>query len=55
MNETVAGHQSTSAGSAPAREPVIEVRNLATYFGDRHILKDVSFDVLRGEIFVILG
>lgn len=55
MNETAAGHQSTSAESAPAREPVIEVRNLETYFGDRHILKDVSFDVLRGEIFVILG
>ncbi|OGL60028.1 MAG: ABC transporter ATP-binding protein [Candidatus Tectomicrobia bacterium RIFCSPLOWO2_12_FULL_69_37] len=55
MNETAAGRQGASAGAAPAGEPVIEVRNLETYFGDRHILKDVGFDILKGEIFVILG
>lgn len=34
---------------------IIEVRNLTAAFGDRVILRDLSFDVLRGEVFVILG
>ena len=33
----------------------IEVRNLQTYYGHRHILKNVSLDVRAGEIFVIMG
>ena len=33
----------------------IEVRNLQTYYGSRHILKNVSLDVRMGEIFVIMG
>ncbi|MBT3352943.1 MAG: ABC transporter ATP-binding protein [Nitrospinaceae bacterium] len=46
----------TPGGGAPnAEEVVIEVRNLDTYYGTRKILKDVSFDVHKGEIFVILG
>ena len=36
-------------------ERVIEVRELAMRFGARTIFRDVSFDVGRGEIFVILG
>ena len=36
-----------SAPAATPGEPVIEVRNLETYFGDRHILKDVGFDILK--------
>ncbi|MDA1001124.1 MAG: ABC transporter ATP-binding protein [bacterium] len=36
-------------------EKVIEVRNLETYYGERKILQDVSFDIYKGEIFVILG
>lgn len=36
-------------------EKVIEVRNLETYYGERKILRDVSFDIRKGEIFVILG
>lgn len=35
--------------------PVIEVRNLTCGYGDTVIIKDVSFDVKRGEVFVILG
>ncbi|MEK6711122.1 MAG: hypothetical protein AABZ64_11150 [Nitrospinota bacterium] len=50
MDETA-----SAAAPSPAGEPVIEVRRLETYYGDRHILKDVSFDIHRGEIFVILG
>lgn len=33
----------------------IEVRDLQTYYGHRHILKNVSLDVRLGEIFVIMG
>lgn len=36
-------------------EPVIRVENLTARFGDNTILKDVSFNVHKGEIFVILG
>jgi phospholipid/cholesterol/gamma-HCH transport system ATP-binding protein len=33
----------------------IEVRNLQTYYGARHILKNVSLEVRPREIFVIMG
>lgn len=36
-------------------EPVIRVRGLRAAFDGRTILEDVSFDVRRGEVFVILG
>lgn len=35
--------------------PAIEVRNLTVGYDTRVILKDVSFSVQRGEVFVILG
>lgn len=38
-----------------ADEPVIMVKNLTASYGDAVILKDISFTVKRGEIFVILG
>ena len=36
-------------------DPVIEVRNLVERCGEQLVLNDVTFDVPRGEIFVILG
>ncbi|MPM57476.1 putative ribonucleotide transport ATP-binding protein mkl [bioreactor metagenome] len=36
-------------------EAIIRVRDLKVQYGDRVILKDVNFDVKRGEIFVIVG
>lgn len=36
-------------------ETFIEVRDLQTYYGPRHILKGVSLEVRAGEIFVIMG
>lgn len=36
-------------------EAVIEVKNLHTHYGERPILVDVSFDVPRNGIFVIIG
>jgi phospholipid/cholesterol/gamma-HCH transport system ATP-binding protein len=35
--------------------PVIEVSNLMRQFGDRTVLKDISFNVDRGETLVIMG
>jgi len=36
-------------------EPVIEVSNLMRQFGDRTVLKDITFSVDRGETLVIMG
>jgi phospholipid/cholesterol/gamma-HCH transport system ATP-binding protein len=36
-------------------EPIIEVENLITHYGDREILKNISLTVPRGMITVILG
>jgi phospholipid/cholesterol/gamma-HCH transport system ATP-binding protein len=36
-------------------EPVIRVEHLTARYGERTIFEDVSFDVKRGEVFVILG
>jgi len=35
--------------------PIIEVKGLTAAFGDCVVLEEVSFDVRRGEVFVILG
>jgi phospholipid/cholesterol/gamma-HCH transport system ATP-binding protein len=37
------------------RQPVIVVENLTMGFGDHVVLQNVSFEVLKGEIFVIVG
>jgi phospholipid/cholesterol/gamma-HCH transport system ATP-binding protein len=36
-------------------EPVIEIRHLSTRFGDAVVHDDISFTVLRGEIFAVVG
>lgn len=36
-------------------DSVIEARGIAMRFGEKTVFQDVSFDVRRGEIFVILG
>jgi phospholipid/cholesterol/gamma-HCH transport system ATP-binding protein len=36
-------------------KPIIEVRDLTAAYGESVILENVSFDVRRGEVFVILG
>lgn len=47
---------SERAGSRkPAREPLYVVRGLCRRFGERAVLDDLSFEVLRGECLVILG
>jgi len=41
-------------GSAD-QEPIIRVEGLTARYGDKLIFEDVSFEVRRGEVFVILG
>ena len=36
-------------------EPIIEVEDLVVKYGNRTVLDGVTFDVQRGEVFVILG
>ena len=37
------------------KEPIIEVENLTASYGDATILENVSFQIYRGEIFMLLG
>ncbi len=37
------------------RRKKIVVKDLSKSFGDRKVLKDISFDVYEGEIFIIMG
>ncbi|MGH8800833.1 MAG: ABC transporter ATP-binding protein [Casimicrobiaceae bacterium] len=41
--------------AAGSDDPIIRVRDVAAGYGETTILEHVSFDVRRGEIFVILG
>ena len=36
-------------------EVVIEVRNLVAHYGSMKVLDEISFDVKKGEVFVIIG
>ena len=36
-------------------EIIIQVKNLSGGYGDTAVLKDISFDVYKGEVFIILG
>ncbi|HSJ48792.1 MAG TPA: ABC transporter ATP-binding protein [Gammaproteobacteria bacterium] len=44
-----------TAQAASGREPVIEVRDLVSHYGERRILDGVDLQVRRGEILVIMG
>ena len=37
------------------RTTIIEVRNLHAGYGERVVLRDITFQVRRGEVFVIVG
>lgn len=36
-------------------EPIIEIRHLGKNFGDHEVLKDIDFDVYRGDVTCIIG
>ena len=37
------------------RTPLLEFRNVNTYYGPVHVLKDVSLKIYEGEIVCLLG
>ena len=41
--------------SANPGDPVISVRSLSKNIGQRKVLTDISFDIVRGEMLVVLG
>ena len=43
------------ATEPPAAAPALAVQGLNKHFGDRHAVRDVSFDVARGELLAIIG
>jgi phospholipid/cholesterol/gamma-HCH transport system ATP-binding protein len=45
----------TGADAVTDRTPAIEVRDLTMMYGQLLIMKDLSFSVRRGEVFVIMG
>lgn len=55
MEDTQTIEDSAAALEPENSEPMIRVRDLVVKYGDRTVLDGVSFDVMRGENFVILG
>ena len=39
----------------PDNKKMIEIRHFKMSFGDKTVIKDLSFDVFRGEVFGFLG
>ena len=40
---------------APTQEVVIQTSQLNKYFGDKHVLKDIDFEVHRREVVALIG
>lgn len=38
-----------------AEKPLIQVRNLGKKFGDIEVLKDISVDIYKGDVFCVIG
>ena len=55
MNAEATQRGAGSDEAGEGREPIIRVRDLAVGYGDTVLLEHVTFDVHRGEVFVILG
>ena len=39
----------------PDRKKIVEIRHFKMKFGDKTVIKDLSFDVFQGEVFGFLG
>jgi ABC-2 type transport system ATP-binding protein len=55
METIAAGYTKTDGETLFSGKPVLTVKNLTKHYGDLVAVNDVSFSVLRGEIFGILG
>ena len=40
---------------AKQQQPIVEIRHFRMAFGDKTVIKDLSFEVMRGEVFGFLG
>ena len=45
----------SNAAAAPAGAPMIELRNVHKWYGEFHVLKDINFQVGKGERVVVCG
>lgn len=45
----------TEQSAQSDQAPILEVSRLSTAYGERQVLSDISLDVAKGEIFVIMG
>ena len=45
----------SDARPQPQRQPLLEFKNVDTYYGELHVLKDVNYVVGDGEIVALLG
>jgi phospholipid/cholesterol/gamma-HCH transport system ATP-binding protein len=52
---SAAPQQPTMSANGRKTAPYIEFKNVSKAFGDNHVLKDVSFNVMPGETVCILG
>ena len=52
---TTADHGSGDSAISPDDAPLLSVRHLKKSYGTHEVLKDVSFDVKRGQVLVLLG
>ncbi len=41
--------------SAIKAQPVLQIKNMVKYFGQREILKNINFDVFSGDVICIIG
>jgi phospholipid/cholesterol/gamma-HCH transport system ATP-binding protein len=55
MNRHASDRLSTADGTPIEEDAAIEVRGLMMAYGDRIVMRDLSFKVRAGEIFVIMG
>lgn len=47
--------QEQNISNIAEQTPVIEARNINKYFGNLHVLKDITLTVKKGEVVVIIG
>lgn len=52
QNTTICANETQNAAES---EPIIEVRHLGKTFGNHEVLKDVDFDVQKGDVTCIIG
>ncbi len=50
-----AGETRSAAGNEDERPPLLELRDIVTYYGEINILREVSLDVRAGELVCLLG